>query len=110
VKKGFEDGLYAAVPYGDKHLIVIFNGTQLEMVSTPAQAKKLIANHKNGTEVNLKSEEKPKLKKVPKVSKPKNDTTNKRISKATPDRTVGRRSAKKQNRTPTKRVQKNKLS
>jgi hypothetical protein len=110
VKKGFEDGLYAAVPYGDKHLIVIFNGLQLEMVSTQAQAKKLIANHKNGTEANLMSDEEPKLKKVPKVSKSKNDTRNKRIPKAASDRTVGRRPDKNQNRTPTKRVQKNKLS
>jgi hypothetical protein len=49
VRKGFEDGLYAAVPYGKAQLIVLYNGEQLEVVSTPKQAKDFIVNHKTGT-------------------------------------------------------------
>jgi hypothetical protein len=47
MREGFitKDG-YAAVPFGKKNLIIIYNGEQLEMVSTPLQAKKFIQKHR----------------------------------------------------------------
>ena len=47
MREGFvtKDG-YAAVPYGKKNLIIIYNGEQLEMVSTPLQAQKFIKKHR----------------------------------------------------------------
>jgi hypothetical protein len=45
--KGFivEDGLYAAVPF-DKKLMIIFNGQQLDVVNTKLQAEKYIKKHR----------------------------------------------------------------
>ena len=37
---------YAAIPYGKKQLMVIFDGQQLEVVNTELQAKKFIENHR----------------------------------------------------------------
>lgn len=37
---------YAAIPYGKKQLVVIFDGQQLEVVNTELQAKKFIENHR----------------------------------------------------------------
>jgi hypothetical protein len=47
MREGFvtKDG-YAAVPFGKTKLIVIFDGQQLETVSTPLQAQKFIKNHR----------------------------------------------------------------
>jgi hypothetical protein len=41
---------YAAIPYGTKQLIVIYNGQQLEVVNTQAQAKKFIEQHRSTPE------------------------------------------------------------
>lgn len=47
MKKGFiTQDHYAAVPYGKKQLMIIFNGEQLEIVNTELQAKKFIDNHR----------------------------------------------------------------
>lgn len=48
MKEGFitEDG-YAAVPFGKKQLIIIYNGYQLETVNTVRQAHKFIKDHSN---------------------------------------------------------------
>lgn len=45
--KGFvtKDG-YAAVPFGKKQYIIIFEGQQLETVNTELQAKKFIKKHR----------------------------------------------------------------
>lgn len=47
MKEGFEtkDG-YAAVPYGKKQLIIIYNGYQIETVNTVLQAHKFIKQHR----------------------------------------------------------------
>lgn len=47
MKEGFitKDG-YAAVPFGKKQLIIIYNGEQLETVNTVAQANKFIKQHR----------------------------------------------------------------
>lgn len=47
MRKGFitDDG-YAAVPYGEKNLIIVYGGYQLEMVSTVRQAHKYIKDHR----------------------------------------------------------------
>ena len=47
MKEGFEtkDG-YAAVPWGKKRLVVIYNGEQLTDVSTVLQAHKFINQHR----------------------------------------------------------------
>jgi hypothetical protein len=47
MKEGFEtkDG-YAAVPWGKKRLVVIYNGEQLIDVSTVLQAQKFIKEHR----------------------------------------------------------------
>lgn len=47
MKKGFiTQDHYAAIPYGKKQLMIIFNGEQLEIVNTELQAKKFIDNHR----------------------------------------------------------------
>lgn len=47
MKKGFiTQDHYAAIPYGKKQLMVIFNGEQLEIVNTELQAKKFIDDHR----------------------------------------------------------------
>lgn len=47
MKKGFiTQDHYAAVPYGKKQLMIIFNNQQLEIVNTELQAKKFIENHR----------------------------------------------------------------
>jgi hypothetical protein len=47
MREGFitADG-YAAVPWGKKNLIILYNGYQIETVSTPLQAQKFIKNHR----------------------------------------------------------------
>jgi hypothetical protein len=45
MREGFIKGDYAAVPYGKKQLMIIYNGHQLEVVNTPLQAEKFIKNH-----------------------------------------------------------------
>jgi hypothetical protein len=40
-----DDGLYAAVPF-NKKLMIIFNGQQLDVVNTKLQAEKYIKNHR----------------------------------------------------------------
>lgn len=45
MREGFIKGDYAAVPYGKKQLMIIYNGHQLEVVNTPLQAQKFIKNH-----------------------------------------------------------------
>ena len=47
MREGFitKDG-YAAVPFGKKQLIVIYNGQQLETVNTVLQAEKYIKQHR----------------------------------------------------------------
>lgn len=37
---------YAAIPYGKKQLMIIFDGQQLEVVNTELQANKFIENHR----------------------------------------------------------------
>lgn len=48
MREGFitKDG-YAAVPFGKKQLIVIYNGQQLETVNTVLQAEKYIKQHRS---------------------------------------------------------------
>jgi len=47
MKKGFiTQDHYAAIPYGKKQLMIIFNNQQLEIVNTELQAKKFIENHR----------------------------------------------------------------
>jgi hypothetical protein len=47
MKEGFiTQDYYAAVPFGKKQLIIIFNGQQLEVVNTELQAKKFIEAHR----------------------------------------------------------------
>jgi len=47
MREGFiTDDNYAAVPYGKKNLIIVYNGQQLEMVSTVREAHKYIKNHR----------------------------------------------------------------
>jgi len=47
MKKGFiTQDHYAAIPYGKKQLMIIFNNEQLEIVNTELQAKKFIDNHR----------------------------------------------------------------
>lgn len=48
MKEGFitKDG-YAAVPFGKKQLMIIFDGQQLEVVNTEKQANKFIQNHRS---------------------------------------------------------------
>jgi hypothetical protein len=41
-----KDG-YAAVPFGKKQLMIIFNGYQLEVVNTAKQAEKFIRDHRS---------------------------------------------------------------
>lgn len=45
--KGFivDDGMYAAVPF-NKKLMIIFNGQQLDVVNTKLQAEKYIKKHR----------------------------------------------------------------
>lgn len=47
MKEGFitDDG-YAAVPFGKKQLMIIFNGQQHEVVNTQKQALKWIQQHR----------------------------------------------------------------
>jgi hypothetical protein len=47
MKEGFitSDG-YAAVPFGKKQLVIIYQGYQLETVNTVAQANKFIKQHR----------------------------------------------------------------
>ena len=47
MREGFitKDG-YAAVPFGKKNLIIVYNGYQIEMVSTTLQAQKFIKKHR----------------------------------------------------------------
>lgn len=45
MREGFIKGDYAAVPYGKKQLMIIYNGHQLEVVNTPLQAQKFIKKH-----------------------------------------------------------------
>ena len=47
MREGFitKDG-YAAVPWGKKNLIILYNGHQIETVSTPLQAQKFINKHR----------------------------------------------------------------
>jgi hypothetical protein len=37
---------YCAVPYGKNNLIIIYEGSQLEMVKTKRQAMQFIENHR----------------------------------------------------------------
>jgi len=48
MKEGFitKDG-YAAVPYGQKKLVIIYNGQQLDEVNTKLQAEKYIKKHRD---------------------------------------------------------------
>lgn len=47
MRKGFiTQDYYAAIPYGKKQLMIVFNGEQLEIVNTELQAKKFIENHR----------------------------------------------------------------
>lgn len=47
MKEGFvTQDYYAAVPFGKKQLMIIFNGQQLEVVNTELQAKKFIDSHR----------------------------------------------------------------
>jgi len=48
MKEGFvtKDG-YAAVPFGKKQLMIIFDGQQLEVVNTVLQANKFIKQHRS---------------------------------------------------------------
>ena len=47
MKKGFiTQDHYAAIPYGKKQLMIIFNNQQLEIVNTELQAKKFIETHR----------------------------------------------------------------
>lgn len=48
MREGFvtKDG-YAAVPFGKNKLVIIFEGYQLETVSTVLQANKFINNHRD---------------------------------------------------------------
>lgn len=47
MKKGFiTQDHYAAIPYGKKQLMIIFDGEQLEIVNTELQAKKFIDDHR----------------------------------------------------------------
>lgn len=41
-----KDG-YAAVPFGKKQLMIIFDGQQLEVVNTVLQANKFIKQHRS---------------------------------------------------------------
>lgn len=52
MKEGFitKDG-YAAVPFGKKQLMIIFEGHQLEVVNTELQAKRFIAKHRTNPKV-----------------------------------------------------------
>jgi len=45
MREGFIKGDYAAIPYGKKQLMIIHNGQQIEVVSTPLQAQKFIKKH-----------------------------------------------------------------
>jgi hypothetical protein len=47
MREGFitADG-YAAVPWGKKNLIILYNGQQIATVSTPLQAQKFINQHR----------------------------------------------------------------
>jgi hypothetical protein len=45
MREGFIKGDYAAIPYGKKQLVIIYNGQQLDVVNTPLQAQKFIKNH-----------------------------------------------------------------
>jgi hypothetical protein len=45
MREGFIKGDYAAIPYGKKQLIIIYNGQQLDVVNTTLQAQKFIKNH-----------------------------------------------------------------
>ena len=47
MKEGFiTQDFYAAVPFGKKQLMIIFNGQQLEVVNTVKQAHTFIKKHR----------------------------------------------------------------
>lgn len=100
MRKGFEDGLYAAVPYGKSQLIVIYNGEQLEVVSTPKQARDFVANHKTDTSESPETQKSPMMKSNKKIE---NESRRKRTS-SEPTRTkVGHRTSKAKNTTSSTR-------
>jgi hypothetical protein len=88
MRRGFEDGLYAAVPYGNSCLVILYNGEQLETVKTVKQARDYIANHKTGTTLFPSEEKSPIIRKrAPK----KNDAGTQKVSTRTTRKNVGPR-------------------
>lgn len=73
MRKGFitQDD-YAAIPYGSKQLMIIYNGQQLEVVNTEIQAKKFIEKHRSTPEIGTvfldSSSSSPKIRKPRKKS------------------------------------------
>ena len=107
MKKGFEDGLYAAISYGKSQLIVLYNGEQLEAVNTPKQARDFIANHKTGTELNTNEKSSATVKPIrSNQNDPRGKTTTSRSSRSK----VGSRSTQTKNSASSGRKTKNKLS
>jgi hypothetical protein len=75
MKQGFiTQDHYAAIPYGKKQLMIIFNGDQLGTVNTELQAKKFIDDHRTkpgiGT-VFVDSSSPPVTMKKPRKKQPK---------------------------------------
>lgn len=104
MRQGFTDGSYAAIPFGKTKLVIIFNGYQLETVSTVKQARDFIANHKT---VTIESET---TKTCSKIKKKKDEPRDNRTTKKSSRTKMGTRSSKTQTSTSSKRTRKNSIS